>query len=236
MATRTDLRLRGDSNSSSLGPSVVPAASGLIRLCGAGPPIVFRVDIESWTRSGAGPATDIPGSGRTEAPIQRGATAAARGVTTVTAVSNPGSVARLIRRRSVTAVAVLGGLICLAAGREHPVLLVVGGVAVAIGLVTEVGRAVLAVRAGRLRTFWIPFPVAALLVVAVCCWVCADHGTSTAWLGLAAAPIMLVVGWALRHLPQDSVDLLAARLPGAPETAPPPPRRPYGAVTLMLLS
>ena len=163
---------------------------------------------------GVGPATDIPGSGRTEAPIQRGATAAARGVTTVTAVSNPGSVARLIRRRSVTAVAVLGGLICLAAGREHPVLLVVGGVAVAIGLVTEVGRAVLAVRAGRLRTFWIPFPVAALLVVAVCCWVCADHGTSTIDY-VAAAPIMLVVGWALTACPQDSVDLLAARLPGA---------------------
>ena len=164
----------------------------------------------------------------------RGITAIAGAVSTVAAVSNPGSVARLVRRRSVTALAGIGGLLCLAGAARAPLLLAVGGAAVALGVAVEVARALHAVRRRRLRTFWIPFPVAAVLVVAVGCWAFARSG-SAPWLGMAAVLAMLVVGWLLRHLPQDSVDLLSARLPGAPETAPPAPRWPYGVVSLVLL-
>ncbi len=128
----------------------------------------------------------------------------------------------------------IGGLICLAAGSGHPVLGVVGGAAVALAVAMEMFRAVLAVRAGRLRTFWIPFPVAAVLVVAVGCWAGIQPAPAFV-LGVAAVAIMLVAAWLLRHLPQDSVELLAVRLPGTPEKAPPPPRRPYGAVSVVLL-
>lgn len=155
---------------------------------------------------------------------------------------------RVVRSRMWSVVALVGGLVSVAATISNPDLTwlrLVGGAGVLLGLGQQAARLVLARRQG-FGTFWIRMIPAGMLVVSDALWFWSGSYAAArprtvgavafdlvpVLLGLAGLMGLIYLG---RKLPLSSVGYLqASNLPGAPEGPPKPPRYPYGVVAALL--
>jgi len=144
-------------------------------------------------------------------------------------------------RRSVRAprlgllmVPLVGAALCIVFGTDHLGARTAGGVLVAIGLLAQVARLLIALRAGQVASFWIRLATAEVLSLSLGAWYYANHPAEVVL--IVVSVVLLGAGvWLGRMLPRSvSAIPYTANLPGAPRMRPEMPRRRYGWYSIVL--
>ena len=136
--------------------------------------------------------------------------------------------ARLLRLRALSVLALLAGIASVWAG-DVLWLRLACAAGLVIGIAQQLVLLALSVRMRMLGTFWVRLSVSTMLCAGVACWYLANSHRAAF---LVAAGFLVVLAgllWFSTALKDaDVVQLQARNLPGAPEEPVGPPRWPYG--------
>ena len=136
--------------------------------------------------------------------------------------------ARLLRLRALSVLALLAGIASVWAG-DVLWLRLVCAAGLVIGIAQQLVLLALSIRMRMLGTFWVRLSASTMLCAGVACWYLANSPRSPFLVVAGFLVVLAGLLWFSTALKDaDVVQLQARNLPGAPEEPVDPPRWPYG--------